>query len=546
MKWERKILGLAILAGIAFWVIDTIFDWKYKFGNDSFWHILVYDAPSHEFFIRPLVLLIFIAMGIFMARYVGQMRETEGRYHQFFNNVNDAIFVRPLKNREIWGKFSDVNAVGCQLFGYSKAELLQMTPADLTDPNYLPDSTSQLTRLTQEKHAMFETVAVAKDGRRISVELNCHLVTLQGEPTILSIVRDISQRQQSEEEIRRLASFPQLDPHPILEVDAAGAITFFNEATVATLERLGTSEVQAFLPPDLGDLLKTAQEKGATQFSREIRIGEALFTVFIYYVPQFKVARLHPLDITEIREAEEALRKSARQLRELTAQLLNVQEEERRRVSNELHDELGQALMVLKLQFSALHDHLRKDQQDLKNDCKALLQYLDQVIENVRRLSWDLSPRVLEQLGLASAVKHLLEQFGKHYGIQDYSVDLDEIDDLFPPRAQLTIYRIFQECLTNIGKHAQATQVSFAGKKQEGQVLFMCEDNGQGFEGGRSDSRQTGARGIGLATMAERARMLGGSLEVQSRKASGTRITFSVPQDLREDKDDDVPHHVGG
>ena len=157
------------------------------------------------------------------------------------------------------------------------------------------------------------------------------------------------------------------------------------------------------------------------------------------------------IDITLRRRAEEALRESEQRLRFLTSQLLSAQERERKRISMELHDELGQSLAVLKLQIRAIERGLGDDQQDLKAECLELLRYLDGVIDDIRRLSRDLSPAILEDLGLQSALQYLINGVSKHYAVS-HAFEVEDLDHLFPADAQIIIYRIFQECLTNISR----------------------------------------------------------------------------------------------
>ena len=238
-------------------------------------------------------------------------------------------------------------------------------------------------------------------------------------------------------------------------------------------------------------------------------------------------------DITERRHAEEALRESEQRLRFLTSQLLSAQERERKRISMELHDELGQSLTVLKLKIRAIERALRDDQQDLKADCLELLHYLDGVIDAIRRLSRDLSPAILEDLGLKSALKHLLHLVSKHYTVS-HSFEVEDLDHLFPADAQIIIYRIFQECLTNISKHAGATEVSIAVKENDGLISLVIEDNGAGFDPAQVLARRASGRGLGLAALDERARMLGGALEIRSQPGFGTRMTCVIPVDQKE------------
>jgi PAS domain S-box-containing protein len=232
----------------------------------------------------------------------------------------------------------------------------------------------------------------------------------------------------------------------------------------------------------------------------------------------------------ERRRAEEALKESEQELRLLTSRLLSIQEKERRRVARELHDELGQSLTVLKIHLVAIEEKLSPKQQHLKANCEQMLSYIDTVIENVRRLSWDLSPSSLEDLGLSSSLAYLVDEICRNNNIQS-SVAMDEIDQLFSPETQINIYRIFQESLTNIVRHARADHVSVNVKRGNGKVSFMIQDNGRGFNVSRAMSRKFVKRSLGLTAMNERALMAQGSLKISSQKGQGTTITFTIPTD---------------
>jgi signal transduction histidine kinase len=141
-------------------------------------------------------------------------------------------------------------------------------------------------------------------------------------------------------------------------------------------------------------------------------------------------------DITELKKAEGALRQSARQLRFLTSQLLTIQEKERGRISRELHDELGQSLIILKFQLQSMLSKVPKLRRSLHSNGQAMLYYLDETIENVRRLSQDLSPFLLEDLGLPAAIGHLLENIRDYAGMEVSSARIDEVDRaVFPGSA---------------------------------------------------------------------------------------------------------------
>jgi PAS domain S-box-containing protein len=228
------------------------------------------------------------------------------------------------------------------------------------------------------------------------------------------------------------------------------------------------------------------------------------------------------------KRAEEEVRESEQQLRFLTTQLLTAQERERKRVSMELHDELGQSLNALKLQMRAIERGLGREQLHQKEECGHLLSYLDEVIDNVRRLSRDLSPSILEDLGLQAALKYLFDGFSQYYSV-NYSLEVEDLNQLFPPEAQIIIYRIFQEALTNISKHAQATQVNINIRQNKDYVILQVEDNGAGFDLYQVLARKATERGLGLAALDERARMLGGSMQVWSQVGQGARITLIIP-----------------
>lgn len=232
-------------------------------------------------------------------------------------------------------------------------------------------------------------------------------------------------------------------------------------------------------------------------------------------------------DIAERRRAEEALRDSEEQLRDVSLRLLNAQETERGRISRELHDELGGSLACLKLQLSSIPRNLRPEQTELQKDCRESLQYLDQAIDNVYRISRDLSPQILEDYGISAALRWLVDHFARNSKIR-VDAQIMEIDDLFPRDAQITLYRILQEALTNIVKHAGARNVRVAVKREDGSVSLSVADDGKGFRA-VAFLKPGSARGLGLRTIHERARLLGGSLVLGSEEGKGTHITLTVP-----------------
>ena len=250
------------------------------------------------------------------------------------------------------------------------------------------------------------------------------------------------------------------------------------------------------------------------------------------------------IDDTKRKLAEEALRESRKKLRRLSSYLLKAQEIERRRISLELHDELGQALTALKLQIGSIKKKLRADELGLREDCEHTLKYVDQIIENVRRLSHDLSPSILEDLGLDASLRLLLKEFAKHSNVT-VRMDAADVDGFFSAENQVIIYRIFQEALTNIKKHAEALHIWATIKHHDGRVTFRIRDDGKGFDVKQPLSKSSDERVLGLTAMDERARMLGGKLSISSRKGQGTEIFVQIPTDATRDQDEFLSYSIG-
>lgn len=228
------------------------------------------------------------------------------------------------------------------------------------------------------------------------------------------------------------------------------------------------------------------------------------------------------------KELEDALLESQGELRRLSSHLMETQERERKRISLELHDELGQALMVLKLKLSAIDRRIPKDQIELREDCRELRQYVDQIIDKVRGLSHGLTPPNIEDLGLSGALSQLLKELTKNMKIQTES-EIGEMNHLFSLEEQTNIYRIFQEALTNIVKHAQARLISITVKRLKDTISLVVEDDGRGFEVEKVLEETSTERGLGLTAMEERIRLLRGNMDIRSRRGKGTRLTFSIP-----------------
>jgi len=233
-------------------------------------------------------------------------------------------------------------------------------------------------------------------------------------------------------------------------------------------------------------------------------------------------------EIEERRWIEASLRDSQEQLQRLTAQIFQTQEQERQRISRELHDDLGQSLIVLKLHISSLRQTLSSRQSALKKKLDDILEESRELIDKVRRISLNLSPSVLEDLGLEAALKQLFKNFSLNRNLK-FDVDLETVSPFLSNAAQTGVYRIFQETLVNISKHTNATEVIIRVNRRYNYLHFLVADNGQGFDPAELNAKTAGERGMGLASIEERVRMFDGTCEIWSQPGIGTRVSFVLP-----------------
>ena len=231
----------------------------------------------------------------------------------------------------------------------------------------------------------------------------------------------------------------------------------------------------------------------------------------------------------ELETMTNELRKSEERLHRLSSDLFTVQENERRRISLELHDELGQSMAALKMQVGSIARRLGNVPiEEMKTVCNDMRDNINQIIENVRRLARDLSPVVLDDLGLQAAIEYLVNNFTKIYNV-DIKYKYTNINHLFNEDSQRIIYRILQEALTNISKHAQAKHVSLIIEEIDRAVQFTVRDDGNGFNVQKTLDQKGTEKGMGLEAMSERVRILGGKINIVSRPGIDTTVTFTTP-----------------
>lgn len=227
-------------------------------------------------------------------------------------------------------------------------------------------------------------------------------------------------------------------------------------------------------------------------------------------------------DVTERTRAEEALRSSREELRRLSAQFNRVQEEERRRIAREVHDELGQRLTALRLEVGLL----RAAPGQIENRIDGMLSLIDETIDTVRRVATALRPAVLDDFGFRAAIENELVMLRKRSGI-DYTFTFTPHDYLLEANRATALYRIVQEILTNVVRHAEATRVDVRFDAHNGWIYLDVRDNGRGIQ----QDEIANKRSLGLVGVRERAYAFGGDVLITGEPEAGTHVAIRLPEE---------------
>jgi two-component system, chemotaxis family, CheB/CheR fusion protein len=299
---------------------------------------------------------------------------------------------------------------------------------------------------------------------------------------------------------------------------------------IGTITLVRTTAERAYTPADVSLAEALA-----------VRIGLALDNARLYYASQRLSAELDErvrqrtseLEAANLRLTNEAaerekigarLEQTHDELRVLAAHQENVREEERKRMAHDIHDELGQALTGLKMELARLRRGIKEPPQSVLDQLQALSGQVDAIIATVRQVAQELRPAVLDDLGLLAAIEWLLQEFQKRSGLGCQLINrLDEIS--LSPISAIAIFRVLQEVLTNIARHAQATEVVVRLEEQEGILLLEVHDNGRGI----TAQEAAGKRSLGQLGMRERVRPFGGTVEVHGAPGEGTTVSVKIP-----------------
>ena len=215
---------------------------------------------------------------------------------------------------------------------------------------------------------------------------------------------------------------------------------------------------------------------------------------------------------------------SREQLRHLTARVQDLREQERARIAREIHDDLGGSLTSLKMDLHQIRKDVGPDSPQLASKFHNLSLSIDQIIQGVRRIATDLRPAMLDDLGLAATIEWQLQEFEQRSGIRS-RLRLTAADLPLAPETATALFRVFQEALTNVARHAQATQVEVTLQEQPDQLLLEVCDNGRGIR----PAELKNGKSLGLVSMRERVQLLSGELKISGSVDQGTTVFVKIP-----------------
>src|SRR6266508_1185421 len=339
------------------------------------------------------------------------------------------------------------------------------------------------------------------------------------------VYRQITKRHAAEGALQdveaRVASIVESAMDAVITVDEKQRVVMFNAAAEAMFGCPRGQAIGAPLAWFIPERIRAGLRSGGGEFPIDASIsqitegGKKFYTVILR-------------DVTERVQAEEALRRSQAELHELASATNSVREQEKSRIARELHDELGQALTALKLDVAWLSERLPAGDAAIAEKLKAMQAMIDGTVAATRRISSDLRPLILDDLGLVPAAEWLVQEFTQRSGIPcELHVGSPELE-LKDPHAT-AVFRILQESLTNVARHAKAQRVEVALGRADGTVTLNVRDNGRGFS--LDDPRRPNA--FGLMGLRERVYLLGGEVRIESEPGRGTSIAVQIPLEER-------------
>ena len=469
------------------------------------------------------------------------LRESEIR----FRRVTEAAFEGLAVTER--GRLIDVTGKLAKLFGYQRSELIGKSIAKLIAPNVRNDT---LTKILSGYSLPYESICLKKDKTIFPVEVCGKNYSSKGRVLCVTAIRDITRRKMAEKVLQESESkYKTLTENSLtgIFIHQNGKLIFVNDKFAEMHgykpeELLRKSHLLLVHPDQKKNMKGMASKrlKGKSvpqqyEVQRITKDGKTIWCEMMATLIEYKgkpAIMGNLIDITERKLAEVAIKQSEEQLRNLTTYLQKIGEVERTNIAREIHDELGLGLTVLKIDLSWLRKRLPENEIPLHEKAETMTQLIDKTIQTVKKISTELRPGLLDDLGLAAAIEWQAEEFQKRTGIQ-CKITIDPKDVTFDRDRNTAIYRIFQETLTNIARHAQATEVDVSLRQRDGQLELNVRDNGRGI----TEKELANPRSFGLIGIRERVKIFSGINIIKGVPGKGTTVTVRMPiRDIRENR----------
>lgn len=445
------------------------------------------------------------------------------------------------------GKFLRWNKNFETVSGYSADEVSKMHPLDFFDEDEKPLLKEKIGNVFIAGKDEVEANFLTKSGTKIPYYFNGFAVKINDEICLIGTGIDISSRKQAEQKTKlfnerfeyvSLATTDIVWDWNLLKNEIWWNENFYKQLGVTkTTDQLSIASWEDNIHPDdknrvvagIYDAIKRKQSYWVDEYRMLKKTGEEIYVFDRGYMifdengnPQRMVGAM--VDITTIKQAEAEVIESQKALRKLTTHLQTVREEERADIAREIHDELGQQLTALKMDVNWLNKKMNEADEEALLRIKQILAAIDETVKTVRKIASELRPGILDDLGLVAALEWQSAEFEKRTGIKvNFATN---IPDVKCDRKQCTaMFRLFQESLTNVARHAQATLVQAKLLVQNNQVEMTISDNGKGFSLDEANERST----LGLMGMKERVLALQGSFIIDTQIGKGTTIAVKIP-----------------
>lgn len=474
------------------------------------------------------------------------LRKNEEMYKDLVDNANDIIY-----RVDTHGRITYINPTANKILKYGSEEILGRRYLDFVKPEYR-DTVGRYFRrqfVRRTPNTYYEAPALAKDGTVVWLGQHVHLLTENGEiHGFQAVSRDITERKIAEERIQMLVHTITSANDCVVITNMENTIIFVNPAFLRTYgyeedEILGKN-ISLVRPPGTPEALSQniQQETRRKGWQGEIinvrKNGEEfpiLLSTSIIYDTDHRPTALVGIsrDITEQKRLQKSLEEIARQRTEdlikFSASVQGAQEEERRRIARELHDDLGQRLSGMKFNIEVFEDEVPASDKKTLSKLRLFKRQIDSMITEIRRISSNLHPSALDDFGLLVALQFLCKEFEKMCRIPVRFESGEPEMTRYDPRVEIALYRMTQEALSNISKHARASSVKVC-LTRNGPILHLTvTDDGQGFDPGTVNTRRQSDRGLGLISMRERSEHFGGKFRIESEIRNGTTLHVEIP-----------------